>query len=148
MGIRLCTLLQIVLRNTGLFVPVQRFVRPFDRHDWLVDRCGRDVRYIIDFYDGGTLTPPPAAQSSTYATASSETNTAASASATAMQTQTETQTPGAGSISCTLLDVRPALDSPGALYDRVRVAYRRRRLELADSIRAWSEPEPERGSPH
>uniref|UniRef100_A0A915CZU8 Holocytochrome c-type synthase n=1 Tax=Ditylenchus dipsaci TaxID=166011 RepID=A0A915CZU8_9BILA len=27
---------------------------PFDRHDWVVDRCGqRDVRYIIDYYDGG-----------------------------------------------------------------------------------------------
>lgn len=23
---------------------------PFDRHDWLVDRCGREVRYVIDFY--------------------------------------------------------------------------------------------------
>lgn len=27
---------------------------PFDRHDWVVDRCGKDVRYIIDYYDGGT----------------------------------------------------------------------------------------------
>ncbi|KAL4236247.1 hypothetical protein ACF0H5_004634 [Mactra antiquata] len=26
---------------------------PFDRHDWIVDRCGREVRYIIDYYDGG-----------------------------------------------------------------------------------------------
>ena len=25
---------------------------PFDRHDWIVDRCGRQVRYIIDFYNG------------------------------------------------------------------------------------------------
>jgi hypothetical protein len=23
---------------------------PFDRHDWVVDRCGQDVRYVIDFY--------------------------------------------------------------------------------------------------
>jgi hypothetical protein len=23
---------------------------PFDRHDWVVDRCGDEVRYIIDFY--------------------------------------------------------------------------------------------------
>lgn len=28
---------------------------PFDRHDWIVDRCGKDVRYIIDYYDGGEL---------------------------------------------------------------------------------------------
>lgn len=25
---------------------------PFDRHDWIVDRCGKQVRYIIDFYEG------------------------------------------------------------------------------------------------
>ena len=24
--------------------------RPFDRHDWVVDRCGEEVRYVIDFY--------------------------------------------------------------------------------------------------
>lgn len=23
---------------------------PFDRHDWYVDRCGTEVRYVIDFY--------------------------------------------------------------------------------------------------
>jgi len=23
---------------------------PFDRHDWTVDRCGKEVRYVIDFY--------------------------------------------------------------------------------------------------
>lgn len=28
---------------------------PFDRHDWIVDRCGKEVRYIIDYYDGGTI---------------------------------------------------------------------------------------------
>ncbi|KAJ2689370.1 Cytochrome c1 heme lyase [Coemansia spiralis] len=25
---------------------------PFDRHDWTVDRCGKQVRYVIDFYEG------------------------------------------------------------------------------------------------
>ncbi|XP_070504464.1 holocytochrome c-type synthase [Chironomus tepperi] len=28
---------------------------PFDRHDWIVDRCGKDVRYVIDYYDGGMV---------------------------------------------------------------------------------------------
>lgn len=28
------------------------YAHPYDRHDWTVDRCGTDVRYIIDFYDG------------------------------------------------------------------------------------------------
>lgn len=23
---------------------------PFDRHDWFIDRCGKEVRYIIDYY--------------------------------------------------------------------------------------------------
>lgn len=25
---------------------------PFDRHDWVVDRCGTRVDYVIDFYSG------------------------------------------------------------------------------------------------
>ncbi|KAF3905747.1 hypothetical protein AA313_de0202501 [Arthrobotrys entomopaga] len=25
---------------------------PFDRHDWVVDRCGTNIEYIIDFYSG------------------------------------------------------------------------------------------------
>jgi cytochrome c heme-lyase len=25
---------------------------PFDRHDWVVDRCGKEIVYIIDFYNG------------------------------------------------------------------------------------------------
>lgn len=25
---------------------------PFDRHDWVVDRDGKEVRYVIDFYSG------------------------------------------------------------------------------------------------
>jgi cytochrome c heme-lyase len=25
---------------------------PFDRHDWVVDRCGTQVEYVIDFYEG------------------------------------------------------------------------------------------------
>lgn len=30
---------------------------PFDRHDWIIDRCGKEVRYIIDYYDGGSVQP-------------------------------------------------------------------------------------------
>ncbi|RWS25881.1 holocytochrome C synthase/heme-lyase-like protein [Leptotrombidium deliense] len=58
---------------------------PFDRHDWVVDRCGRDVRYIIDYYDGGAAD----------------------------------QTTG----QFALLDVRPAFDSVGNIWDRMRVAW-------------------------
>lgn len=63
--------------------PPQGFALPFDRHDWTVDRCGKDVRYVIDFYNGA-----PA--------------------------------PGAGPASF-FLDVRPALDSVEALWDRLRM---------------------------
>lgn len=28
------------------------YKKPFDRHDWIVDRCGDHIRYIIDFYEG------------------------------------------------------------------------------------------------
>lgn len=28
------------------------YQKPFDRHDWLVDRCGTQVEYILDFYSG------------------------------------------------------------------------------------------------
>jgi hypothetical protein len=32
--------------------PLRSYQAPFDRHDWIVDRCGTKVRYIIDFYTG------------------------------------------------------------------------------------------------
>ncbi|XP_041064183.1 holocytochrome c-type synthase isoform X3 [Carcharodon carcharias] len=58
---------------------------PFDRHDWIVNRCGREVRYVIDYYDGGEI------DKSTY--------------------------------QFTALDVRPALDSFSAVWDRMKVAW-------------------------
>lgn len=58
---------------------------PFDRHDWTVNRCGKKIRYIIDYYDGGIEDGMPV-------------------------------------FYC---DVRPALDSPMALWDRIRMAYKR-----------------------
>ncbi|KIK63656.1 hypothetical protein GYMLUDRAFT_162820 [Collybiopsis luxurians FD-317 M1] len=30
------------------------YAAPFDRHDWVVDRCGKQMRYVIDFYTGRT----------------------------------------------------------------------------------------------
>ncbi|KAJ3069510.1 holocytochrome c synthase [Podochytrium sp. JEL0797] len=54
--------------------------KPFDRHDWTVNRCGKDVRYVIDYYSGHDEPDNPA-------------------------------------FNC---DVRPALDSPGAIFDRAK----------------------------
>ena len=55
---------------------------PFDRHDWIIDRCGKEVRYVIDYYDGD-LQP--------------------------------------GTHEFANLDVRPALDSVDAVWDRMKV---------------------------
>lgn len=57
---------------------------PFDRHDWIIDRCGKDVRYVIDYYDGGLVDKD---------------------------------------YKFALVDVRPAMDSVGNVWDRMRVAY-------------------------
>jgi len=65
---------------------------PFDRHDWIVDRCGRDVRYVIDYYDGGSVDPK--------------------------------------SYQFALLDVRPALDSFTACWDRMKVFWWRNTLRF------------------
>ncbi|XP_078741657.1 holocytochrome c-type synthase [Lampetra fluviatilis] len=64
---------------------------PFDRHDWVVDRCGREVRYVIDYYDVGAV--------------------------------------DSGSVRFSTLDVRPALDSMQAAWDRSRVAVWRWRYQ-------------------
>jgi len=59
---------------------------PFDRHDWIIDRSGKEVRYIIDYYDGDLDH-----KSHEFAN----------------------------------LDVRPALDSAEAVWDRMKVAWMR-----------------------
>lgn len=32
---------------------------PFDRHDWVIDRCGKEVVYIVDFYNGQSVNGMP-----------------------------------------------------------------------------------------
>ncbi|EEB08067.1 cytochrome c1 heme lyase [Schizosaccharomyces japonicus yFS275] len=34
------------------FLSLLGFTKPFDRHDWTVDRCGKKIVYVIDFYKG------------------------------------------------------------------------------------------------
>lgn len=72
-----------------------RYELPFDRHDWIVDRCGKDVRYVIDYYDGGLVDKD---------------------------------------YRFALLDVRPAMDSPGNVWDRMCVAYMRWKFELSEKF--------------
>jgi len=62
---------------------------PFDRHDWIVDRDGKEVRYVIDFHN------------------------------------IPQGNPGAHGVPVHM-DVRPALDSPQALLDRIELQFRQR----------------------
>lgn len=41
--------------NFSALIYLSRYELPFDRHDWIVDRCGKEVRYVIDYYDGGAV---------------------------------------------------------------------------------------------
>ena len=34
---------------------VLRYDKPYERRDWIVDRCGRTVRYVIDYYRDGPI---------------------------------------------------------------------------------------------
>jgi hypothetical protein len=41
----------------NLFLRTCSYKGLFDRHDWYVDRCGKEVRYVIDFYQGHSSDP-------------------------------------------------------------------------------------------
>jgi len=67
-------------------------VSPFDRHDWIVDRGGEEVRYVIDYYHdeaGAPLDQSPQHKSDF------------------------------NSIKSIKIDVRPAIDSPQSIIDRI-----------------------------
>lgn len=76
--------------------------RPFDRHDWTVDRCGKRVRYILDYYHADE--PAKLAKFKLPPSAAAD---------------------GTAHASQLVLDVRPALDSFEALFDRARVTVAR-----------------------
>lgn len=90
------------------------YSKPFDRHDWVVDRDGVEVRYVIDFYRGASKPNPvlalkPGVQSNNHS------NEGAKNGSGGGDNKPRSLEP-AMSI---YLDVRPALDSYGALRDRV-----------------------------
>ncbi|CAG8459094.1 1312_t:CDS:2 [Cetraspora pellucida] len=41
-----------LLQWAGKLFPSLGTPPPFDRHDWTIDRCGKEVRYVIDYYSG------------------------------------------------------------------------------------------------
>lgn len=73
---------------------------PFDRHDWIVESNGRETRYIIDFYKGSAEN--------------------------AAREQIKKKGDGPKlpmPVIAMHLDVRPALDSPSALFLRIRMFF-------------------------
>ncbi len=77
-----------------------RYTKPFDRHDWIVESNGQEIRYIIDFYKGSTSEAAKEARSKG----------------------------GAGAplpVIAMHMDVRPAVDSPTAAFLRLRVFFMR-----------------------
>mmetsp|Transcript_19256 Transcript_19256/g.31628 ORF Transcript_19256/g.31628 Transcript_19256/m.31628 type:complete len:403 (+) Transcript_19256:203-1411(+) len=65
---------------------------PFDRHDWVIDRNGKEVRYIIDFYYDEEKSVK----------------------------DEKPQLHDIQSIKSISMDARPALDSVEAIFDRIR----------------------------
>lgn len=43
------------------FYSFMGYKAPFDRHDWVVERCGKEVTYLIDFYNGRASPSKPVA---------------------------------------------------------------------------------------
>lgn len=37
-----------------LYLPPVSYQPPFDTHRWLVNRCGTEITYLIDFYTGSS----------------------------------------------------------------------------------------------
>ncbi len=100
----------------AFFLSLLGYTKPFDRHDWIVDRNGQDVRYIIDFYKGTPVSVPAAAT-----TAITKTSTTTN---TIKPDSSSTTVPPLNEAAMSMyLDVRPALDSWGALRDRVSVYF-------------------------
>lgn len=65
---------------------------PFDRHDWVVDRGGEEVRYVIDYYhDESSI----------------------------QKDQKPTHLKDMTSMQSIKVDVRPAIDSVGSVIDRI-----------------------------
>lgn len=87
---------------------------PFDRHDWFVDRNGKEVRYVIDYYYD------PNAQVS-----------AAEVKPAVSQTTGSQHEPRL--TRAIHVDVRPAVDDPISLLDRLRRFPER-------MIESWSRP--------
>lgn len=80
------------------------YTLPFDRHDWVINSNGKEVRYVIDFYTGNEnspLSPPQPSQPGSPAVVPARPQ-------------------GEKAHIAMHLDVRPALDSPGALFWRLK----------------------------
>jgi hypothetical protein len=114
-------------------IPARRsYGFPFDRHDWFVDRNGREVRYVIDYYFNPNYEAPktaPAAAAATDGTAAAALpeppKSYVGVPVDALRTPKYT-----GNIT---VDVRPAVDDVGSFLDRLRLFPQR-------AVEAWGRP--------
>ena len=87
---------------------------PFDRHDWFVDRCGKErVRYVIDFYNAAPAAAPSPTRRLLLARA---------LPLLLLLLLLLLPPPALPAPVSMHLDVRPALDSPGAAWERLKAA--------------------------
>ena len=84
--------MSLLICAAAMAVAGNRGEEPFDRHDWYIDRCGTEVRYIIDYYHH-----PERSSADKVPDLSA-----------------------AKDVSSITMDARPALDSATALLDRLR----------------------------
>jgi len=88
---------------------------PFDRHDWIVDRCGTEVRYVIDYYHHDDL---------------------------AHKDATPKDKGDWSAVQSIEVYARPAIDGPAALWDRIRVLVAARNADAGPAVVRPPPPPP------
>jgi cytochrome c heme-lyase len=102
------------LSPTARIYTLMGYKGPFDRHDWIVDRCGTEVRYIIDYYHDPKLPVDQALPAQHDLSAKTQ----------------------------IILEVRPALDSSTAAFDRLRMLLLRGLGGQPAAPAGWPAPPP------
>ena len=106
----------------GIYSPKAKFFHycmgmpwPYDRHDWTVDRCGKEVEYVIDYY------------AIPVATESNKQLMEASVTKESDENKSDKYEPYIHDDNVDFMytiDARPKFNSFGNVFDRMKVAYR------------------------
>eukprot|EP01084_Bolivina_argentea_P119226 211422_1 len=102
----------------GYYSPKARFFHyfmkmpyPYDRHDWTIDRCGKEIEYVIDYY-----AIPIASENNKNIIESNENEEKSDKYAPFIQNEDID--------FMYTIDARPKINSLGNIFDRMRIAYR------------------------